>query len=580
MSLISPAASLCTESTAPFNQPSADIVLRTADDVEFRVHSQILTQASPVFSTMFSLPQPQGSEAASNSTPTGSDSAQSGASATPPVPVPVVDVSEDSATLDLLLRILYPISKPAMEDAATLVPVLQAAQKYEMEWPVQIMSERLRAIMPDAPLQVWAAACRAGLEDVAREASLALKMSLIPAPTLQKLFYSALVLTEVSPRPEALACVDDLENMDGISAADYFRLKQCLHAGKEEVNTGDFTLRDTPTPSESPSELFSTDVPLADVICWPSVAAWVPKVPLHAHQAILSVHSPVLKRRLAEIRSTIGLAEQGPTEALVLHFDEGLAIVSALLDACYHGEDGIQSTPSKIAEVLVAARKYEMAQVDYWACRAWDAATLSDPLSAYFIAINHGLHDLARSAARKTLEKPSANVYIALMEESTALAYHRLLQYRDSCRWAVQEQIRALTQRMPTDLRCNSHTSGAYHCCPRSSTSAIQTALKQCGLTMGLSSSISRESVHKAMEQWIATTDVGNKALLRSTLELCVDFPNKVDLVVADVRSSCLITTESFLTILTTLGTSRLNSRWNSCRVCRSRPNRPVCYEC
>ncbi|KAI9064030.1 hypothetical protein FKP32DRAFT_1531144, partial [Trametes sanguinea] len=43
---------------SPFDQPSADIVIRSSDSVDFHVHTQILAQASPFFATMLSLPQP------------------------------------------------------------------------------------------------------------------------------------------------------------------------------------------------------------------------------------------------------------------------------------------------------------------------------------------------------------------------------------------------------------------------------------------------------------------------------------------------------------------------------------------
>lgn len=70
----------------PFDQPSADLILRTADLVDFRVHTQILAQASPFFASMLALPQPTASatsaseDGSANDTPPESD-------ATPIVPV-------------------------------------------------------------------------------------------------------------------------------------------------------------------------------------------------------------------------------------------------------------------------------------------------------------------------------------------------------------------------------------------------------------------------------------------------------------------------------------------------------------
>ncbi|EIW58585.1 uncharacterized protein TRAVEDRAFT_124190, partial [Trametes versicolor FP-101664 SS1] len=163
MSQPSPDTSRPTNAPHPFDLPSGDLILRTADLVDFRVHTLFLSMASPFFATMLALPQPTSASTTPSALPAGAETQTT----------PVVPVSEDSATLELLLRLVYPISKPRakMEDPHMIVPALQAAAKYEMELPVDILSERLIAIVPKSPLQVWAAACRTGLEDVARQAA-------------------------------------------------------------------------------------------------------------------------------------------------------------------------------------------------------------------------------------------------------------------------------------------------------------------------------------------------------------------------------------------------------------------------
>ena len=44
--------------TAPFDHAKADIVLRSSDNVDFRVFKLFLSLASPVFETLFDIPQP------------------------------------------------------------------------------------------------------------------------------------------------------------------------------------------------------------------------------------------------------------------------------------------------------------------------------------------------------------------------------------------------------------------------------------------------------------------------------------------------------------------------------------------
>lgn len=54
-----------TTAEAPFNHPDADVILETKEEIDsrvlvtqFRVHKIFLSLASPIFASMFSLPQP------------------------------------------------------------------------------------------------------------------------------------------------------------------------------------------------------------------------------------------------------------------------------------------------------------------------------------------------------------------------------------------------------------------------------------------------------------------------------------------------------------------------------------------
>jgi hypothetical protein len=72
----------------PSDVPDANLILRSSDHVDFRVHKPILAMASPFFKNRLSLPQPIDSE---------SDDG-----------LPVVQLSEDSELLTSLVSILYP----------------------------------------------------------------------------------------------------------------------------------------------------------------------------------------------------------------------------------------------------------------------------------------------------------------------------------------------------------------------------------------------------------------------------------------------------------------------------------------
>lgn len=172
-----------SEAKAPFNNAKADIVLLSSDNVNFRVFRCILALASPFFEAMFDLPQPQRNHSA-DETFDGLD---------------MIQVSENSRTLDMLLRFCYPaaVKDPSLKDTNDVEKVLEAAMKYGMEE----VEERVRKAMVAPSLlernsvRIFAIACRYGLEP---EAETAARYSLHhPAPT-QDTFATALLPNHIS----------------------------------------------------------------------------------------------------------------------------------------------------------------------------------------------------------------------------------------------------------------------------------------------------------------------------------------------------------------------------------------------
>jgi hypothetical protein len=142
-------------SSYDFDAPDADIILRSSDNVDFRVHRCVLATASPFFRDMFTLPQPK-AETSSDATP-----------------IPVIPVSEPHQTLDSLLRFIYPVADPLVATLDDINPILAAASKYDFVSVVSTMRKLLVAprFLESSPTRVFAIASRYELEPEAQIAS-------------------------------------------------------------------------------------------------------------------------------------------------------------------------------------------------------------------------------------------------------------------------------------------------------------------------------------------------------------------------------------------------------------------------
>jgi hypothetical protein len=113
-----------------FDVLDANLIIRSSDLINFRVHKPVLAMASPVFKDLLSLPQPSDGESVDG--------------------LPMVQLSEDSDLLNTLVSMLYPLHpvipttyekvlySPATFSAVVPNPcykvlyLLAACQKYEM----------------------------------------------------------------------------------------------------------------------------------------------------------------------------------------------------------------------------------------------------------------------------------------------------------------------------------------------------------------------------------------------------------------------------------------------------------------
>ncbi|KAG2137596.1 uncharacterized protein EDB93DRAFT_759598 [Suillus bovinus] len=160
-----------TCASAPFDHAKADVILRSADGVEFRVFMLFLSLASPFFETLFDLPQAS-DEASDQEMKDG---------------LAVITVSEDSKTLDSFLRFCYPSTMaedPCLEDLTEVLPVLAAARKYSLDLIERKVCQALAnpKVLETEPLRCFAIARNARLKhETITAARHNLRKPLIPA---------------------------------------------------------------------------------------------------------------------------------------------------------------------------------------------------------------------------------------------------------------------------------------------------------------------------------------------------------------------------------------------------------------
>ncbi|KAA1470187.1 hypothetical protein DENSPDRAFT_928684 [Dentipellis sp. KUC8613] len=135
---------------APFRDADADVVLRSCDRTDFRVHRLILCKSSQVFSDMFSIPQPPQSDAGE----------------------PVVEMAETRHALRILLGFCYsPAGFPLPRAFEDIKVALDLVRKYQMDGLVPVMKHLLQTLIAEQPIRVFAVAWSYQWKDVALAAA-------------------------------------------------------------------------------------------------------------------------------------------------------------------------------------------------------------------------------------------------------------------------------------------------------------------------------------------------------------------------------------------------------------------------
>ncbi|KAI1790296.1 hypothetical protein LXA43DRAFT_1095634 [Ganoderma leucocontextum] len=146
----------------PYDKKTADLILRTSDNVDFHVWKCILAEASPVFEDMFVLAQP-------NQQSEPPDAAEPQSHFHPSVPV--VEIQDNSSTLRPLLQFICPppyyLSVRPKVGLEELKSGLAAAHKYQMDGVVLSISNFLnKYAYALEPLRVYTLGARYDLRPV------------------------------------------------------------------------------------------------------------------------------------------------------------------------------------------------------------------------------------------------------------------------------------------------------------------------------------------------------------------------------------------------------------------------------
>ncbi|KZP19337.1 hypothetical protein FIBSPDRAFT_564652 [Athelia psychrophila] len=135
-----------TEAASPFDDPKADVILRSSDNVDFRCYKILLSLTSTFFERMFSLPQ-----AIMEDGILMKDGLQ------------IVPMEEKALILEAVLRLCHPSStrNPLILELDDIKSVYDTARKYVMEDVEETIRNTLISaqLLEQAPMRVFGIAC-------------------------------------------------------------------------------------------------------------------------------------------------------------------------------------------------------------------------------------------------------------------------------------------------------------------------------------------------------------------------------------------------------------------------------------
>lgn len=397
-----------TSALSPFDRASGDIIIRTSDDVDFRVHKDILSIASPWFESTLSLDKPPPSDATTSNT------------------APIA-ISEDSPTFDALLRLVYPVADPPLTANLTLVEdILQAAIKYEMEEAITLCLTALRTYLYAQPLAVFSIACRLHVEEMAKLAAETWKKQQRWESSSSAAFKSTMAGASYTPE------------MGDLSAGAYFRLLDFLRTDPDpEVK---FSCPGDPAslaPVENDDAVYNEDEANPDDHYFANADILLrsyDEVDVPAHHLILRLASAELL-----LADTVTTDSEGRTIYRVRVNGQTLRLLVRL---CYPFARLPTHALSSLDALMEAAAKYEITKVKELIKEYCVRALPAHPLLIYFLAVKWEWTDEIRKACKLVAEQGVKDAYVQTMENAFAHEYVQLLKFCHEYTLRVSHTVR------------------------------------------------------------------------------------------------------------------------------------------
>lgn len=504
----------------PFDKPStADIIFRTSDGVHFYAHKIILSLASTFFEGMFSISQPS---------PAGKVQETLNG-------VPVVDVPEDEATLDCMLRYCYPVHDPAVDNFELLDRVLGAVIKYALIEAIELATTTVYDLSYRDPRKAYAISYRHKLQRVALKAAQTFQVLVdLPPPGARSFSES-----------RANFCYTEL--MEELPAASYYHLMASLDVKYSEVTT---TMLFAPLAT-----YYSVKVPLG-LDCYPFNQASADITLVSKNDQRFPIHRAVIEMQIAShaVFPLQSLLVPGTSEGTddagrpCFRTTETGSVLSELLRLCYpatsHGDaphwtDGTYN--NWFVTVLAAAQRYGLLSVVNTYRSRSQSAISQDPLSLYCITAILGWHLEGHIAAKYMAKHTILPAALSLwLDKLTAKQYHHVLKFWYNCQEAMTEAIAQFVPESESDEQWMdewyNHSGGAE--AKRSPTAVPQLA---------------GELIVLRNTNPIPPTD--RVAFSKELIEMSVELEKKLDEAIESVRPRLrLVTQKSNVTFATAAG--------------------------